>query len=222
MNHGARMTAPESEQAIEVPERPTARRLDPADFFCGASLIGALMTATAGALFETAFLVGTFFAMLILRRLELPKAFELSAAIGLVLNGWGNALLLFERIGWYDKAVHFLTPLLMVPPLYLVLARVGALPSPWSNDLRRGTLGVLVVTIALGVALAGIWEIIEGSSDRLLGTSLAHGYLETIDDLYSSLLGSVAAGAVLTWLVVAGGRDPLGGRLPVEPASGAG
>jgi hypothetical protein len=30
--------------------------------------------------------------------------------------------------------------------------------------------------------------------------SLAHGYLETIDDLYCSLLGSVAAGVLLAWL----------------------
>lgn len=195
------------------PGRPTARRgrlgprpLDPVDFACGVTVLGLLVTAAAGAVAETLFLAATLVGMLVLRRLELPAAFESCFAVGIVLQGWGNALLLFERIGWYDKAVHFLTPMLVVPSLYLLLARADALPRPWSTGLRRGALGVLVVTIALGTALAAIWELVEGTADRWLGTSLAHGYFETIDDLYSSLLGAVAAGALLSWLV-AGNRD---------------
>jgi hypothetical protein len=202
----------------EARRRVIARPLGPADFYCGVTLVGALVMTMAGAVTEALFLGGTFLAMLGLRRLALPTAFELSVTIGIVLQGWGNALLLFERIAWYDKAVHFLTPLLMVPSLYLLLARVGALPSPWSNTLRRGTLGVFVVTLALGVAFAAGWELVEGTSDRWLGTSLAHGYFETIDDLYSSLLGSVAAGALLAWWVVAGDRDLAEHREPAEPS----
>jgi hypothetical protein len=210
------MTGQDTEQAVEERDRLTSRGFEAADFFCGVTLVGALITALAGAMAETLFLAVTVVAMLLLRRLRLPRALELSVAIGIVLQGWGNALLLFERIGWYDKAVHFLTPMLMVPSLYLLLARAGAVPSPWANGLRRGTLGVLVVTIALGIALAATWELVEGSADRLLGTSLAHGYFETIDDLYSSLLGSVAAGALLGWSVMAGGRDLAAQRVPAE------
>ncbi|MGH2985740.1 MAG: hypothetical protein ACRDLO_03500 [Solirubrobacterales bacterium] len=200
---GAQAPEPES----QVRGRVVARSPEPADFYCGVTLVGALVMTMAGAVTEALFLAVTFLAMLGLRRLELPTAFELSVAIGIVLQGWGNALLLFERIAWYDKAVHFLTPLLMIPSLYLLLARVGALPPPWNSSLRRGTLGVFVVTLALGVGFAAGWELVEGTSDRWLGTSLAHGYFETIDDLYSSLLGSVAAGALLAWWVVAGDRD---------------
>lgn len=202
----------------EARGRVIARPLEPADFYCGVTLVGALVMTMGGAVTEALFLGGTFLTMLGIRRLQLPTAFELSVTIGIVLQGWGNALLLFERITWYDKAVHFLTPLLMVPSLYLLLARVGALPSPWSNTLRRGTLGVFVVTLALGVAFAAGWELVEGTSDRWLGTSLAHGYFETIDDLYSSLLGSVAAGALLAWWVVAGDRDLAEHREPAEPS----
>lgn len=68
----------------------------------------------------------------------------------------------------------------------------------------------------LGTALTTIWELVEVSADRWLGTSLAHGYFETIDDLYSSLLGSVAAGALLAWLVTAGGRDLAPERVGAE------
>ena len=208
------MGGQEPEPAVEAPDRLTPRRLEPFQFFCGVTLVRALAMATAGAMAGALFLAATLMALLVLRRLEIPTGFELSFAIGIVLQGWGNALLLFERIAWYDKAVHFLTPMLVVPPLYLLLARAGAVPSPWANGLRRGTLGVLVVTIALGIALAAVWEVIEGSADRWLGTSLAHG--ETIDDLYSSLLGSVAAGAVLAWWVMSGGRDLAAERVAAE------
>src|SRR5215207_4326115 len=200
------MTRDKSEPAIEARDR-LPRRAQPSDFFAGVTLVGALLTALGGALAESVFLAATFMAMLLLRRFELPRTFEFAFGTGIVLQGWGNALWLFQRIGWYDKAVHFLTPLLVVPSLYLLLAGLGALPSASSNDLRRATLGVFVVTTAIGIALAAIWEIVEGTADRLLSTSLAHGYLETIDDLYSSLLGSVAAGAMLAWLVSTGRGD---------------
>jgi len=193
--------------AAETREQLAENRPEVVDYFCGVTAVGALITVLAGALPATAFLLATLVALLVLRRLALPSAFALGFAIGIVLQGWGNALLLFERIGWYDKAVHFLTPMLVVPSLYLLLARAGAVPAPWSTGLRRGTLGLLVVTASMGIALAAIWEIVEGSADRWLDTSLAHGYFETIDDLYSSLLGSVAGAVLLSWLASTGRGD---------------
>lgn len=200
------MRGHQPKRGLELPNR-RPRRLEPTDYFSGLTLAGALLTVSAGDVAATLFLAATFMAMRMLRRRELPTAFEFCFAIGIVLQGWGNALLLFERVGWYDKAVHFLTPMLVVPSLYLLLARAGAVRSPFDNDLRRGTLGLLVVATALGTALATIWELVEGSADRWLGTSFAHGYFETIDDLYASVLGSAAGGALLVWFVVARGRD---------------
>lgn len=189
--------------------------------FAVVTIIGALLATAAGAVSEAFFLALALMATLVVRRLDLPPFFELCFATGIVLQGWGNALLLFERIDWYDKAVHFLTPMLVVPSLYLLLARAGAVAPPWGNRLRRGALGLLVVTIALGTALAAIWELVEGSADVLLGTSLAHGYYETIGDLYASLFGSVAAGAVLAWWVATGGRDIPAKRVGAEATTEA-
>jgi hypothetical protein len=190
----------ESESAPGLRDRLAPSRDAPADLFASVSVMGALLAAVAGSIDATVFLAFTVAAMLLVRRLRLPTVFELAVAVGFVLQGWGNALLLFERIGWYDKAVHFLTPLLLIPALYLLLARAEVLASPWNHRLRRGALGVFVMTAALGTALAAVWELVEGTADRALGMSLAHGYLETIDDLYCSLLGSVAAGVLLAWL----------------------
>ena len=183
----------------------TGRRHEPLEGICAATAVGILLAAAAGEPAAGLFLVFTLVALLILRRLRLPSTLELCFSIGILLQGWGNALPLFEQVGWYDKAVHFLTPMLVVPSLYVLLVRAGALWPPWeSGRLRRATLGAVVVTVAIGTALATIWELLEGSADRLLGMSLAHGYWETIDDLYSSLFGSLAAGAVLAWWLARG------------------
>lgn len=187
------------EPRIHARDELNMRRVTPTDYFCGVTLIGALITISASAIVETLFLVATFGAMLVLRRLRLPTDFELAFAIGIVLQGWGNALLLFERIGWYDKVVHFLTPLLVVPALYLLLVRSSALPNPSRNAMRYPMTGVLIVATALGIGLATLWELVEGTADRWFGANFAHGYYETIDDLYASALGSVAAAALLAW-----------------------
>ena len=186
----------------------TGRRHEPLDAICAVTAVGILLAAVAGEPAAGLFLVLTLVALLILRRLRLPSAIELCFSIGILLQGWGNALPLFERVGWYDKAVHFLTPMLVVPALYVLLVRAGALSPPWERGrLRRGTVGAVVVTVAIGIALATIWELVEGSADRWLGMSLAHGYWETIDDLYSSFFGSLAAGAVLAWWLARGAGE---------------
>jgi uncharacterized membrane protein YjdF len=194
------MGSRESESVLGLRDRLAPSSDEPAHFFASVSMAGALLAVVTGSIDATLFLVFTFAAMLLVQRLRLPTVFELAVAVGFVLQGWGNALLLFERIGWYDKAVHFLTPLLLIPALYLLLARTEVLTSPRNHRLRRGALGVFVMTAALGTALAAVWELVEGTADRALGMSLAHGYFETIDDLYCSLLGSVAAGVLLAWL----------------------
>lgn len=199
----------DSERALTIRDRIALRRAEPADLFAAVTLIGTFFSVAAGSVDGTLFFTATFGALLAVGRLQLPTGFELAVTAGIVLQGWGNALLLFEYVGWYDKAVHFLTPLLMIPALYLLLARVGAVAPLGPNQLRRGALGVFIITLALGVALAATWELVEGSADRWLGMSLAHGYLETIDDLYCSLMGSVGAAAMLAWLASAPGRTPL-------------
>ena len=194
------MGSRESESALGLRDRLAPSRDAPADLFASVSVIGAPLAAVAGSIDATLFLVFTVAAMVLVQRLRLPTVFELAAAVGFVLQGWGNALLLFERIGWYDKAVHFLTPLLLIPALYYSSSG----PRSWSprgaTDSDGAILGVFVMTAALGTALAAVWELVEGTADRMLGMSLAHGYLETIDDLYCSVLGSVAAGVLLAWL----------------------
>lgn len=182
------------------------QRIEPADLFAAVTLVGVVAMTVARSWAGAMFLTLTFGAILLLRRLELPTTFEFGGAVAIVLTGWGNALTLFQQVGPYDKAVHFLTPMLIAPCLCFLLVRWGALPAPNATRLERHGVGIFAVTTALGFALAGAWEVVEGSADRWLGTNLAFGHAETIDDLYSSLLGSVAGGVILAWSALYGER----------------
>ena len=57
--------------------------------------------------------------------------------------------------------------------------------------------GIGIVSFALGVALGGLWEIVEWGSDNTLGSSLQLGNDDTIGDLIADSLGSLCGAALL-------------------------
>jgi len=81
---------------------------------------------------------------------------------------------------------------------YLALARAEVLP-----DLRdphegvRRDLGIFVVTFALGMAIGGLWEVYEWSSDRWLGTDLSMDNDDTVTDLVADGSGALVGGGLL-------------------------
>ena len=136
-------------------------------------------------------------AVVVVRFLLLPRVYDLALCLGLGLTGWGDALGLYERIGFYDLVVHALATFFLAPVLYILLARAEVLP-----DLRQVTtpnhfVGVFVVTIALGLAVGAVWEMTEFTSDHFLGTDLAKSERDTATDLMVDGLGAVAGGALL-------------------------
>jgi hypothetical protein len=58
-------------------------------------------------------------------------------------------------------------------------------------------VGIFVVTLALGVALGGIWEIWEWISDHSFGSSLQLSNDDTVGDLVADTLGSLFGAALL-------------------------
>jgi hypothetical protein len=54
-----------------------------------------------------------------------------------------------------------------------------------------------IVTFALGVAIGGLWEIVEWSSDNVAGSSLQIDNDDTVGDLIADSLGSLAGAALL-------------------------
>jgi len=137
-----------------------------------------------------------------IRPLLLPRPYDLAFCLGLGLTGWGDALGLYERFAYYDLVVHTLAPFFLAPVFYIVLARAEVLPDLREPSTPHHYAGVFLVTFALGLAVGAVWEIIEYSSDRFLGSALATSERDTATDLMVDALGSALGGALLVvWSV---------------------
>jgi uncharacterized membrane protein YjdF len=116
----------------------------------------------------------------------------------MALTGWGEALRLYDPFGYDDVFVHFLVPLFGAPCVYIALARLDTLPDPAdATGSKRHLTGIFVVTLALGLAIGAVWEILEWSSDQTLGSNLSLGEQDTIGDLVADGAGAPGGGLFL-------------------------
>jgi uncharacterized membrane protein YjdF len=175
---------------------------DPLDLLRGVFVVGSVVLAAAGSSGALPLAVAAA-AVVGVRFLDLPRPFDLAFILAMALTGWGEALRLYDRFGYYDVFVHFLVPLFGAPCVYIALARLDTLPDPAdATGSKRHLTGIFVVTLALGLAIGAVWEILEWSSDRTLGSNLALGERDTIGDLVADGAGAFCGGLFLVaWTV---------------------
>ncbi len=136
-------------------------------------------------------------AVLVARAVNLPRLYDLCFVLAMALTGWGEALRLYDALPWYDNLVHFLVPMLGAPVVYVAMARLDVLPDPKDETHGRHYVGIFVVTLSFGLAIGAVWEIVEWSSDRVLGSHLSLGNADTIGDLVADGLGALVGALLL-------------------------
>lgn len=125
---------------------------------------------------------------------EVPYgAFALVMA-SFLIDVTGNSLDLYDSVGWWDNASHFLTWVPLCAGIGLVLA-----PS------IRPRWAIVAVVTGLGAILAVLWEIGEWYSFIRRGTELEGAYEDTLSDLLLGLLGGLAAAV---WVARVSARAP--------------
>ena len=133
----------------------------------------------------------------LVRPVALPRLYDLSVVLAISLQGWGEALRLYDEIVWFDNVVHFTVPLLGSPVVYIVLARLDVVPDPRDETHIRHYVGIFILTLALGLAIGGVWEMIEYGSDNVLGSELQLSNADTVGDLMADGLGALCGAALL-------------------------
>lgn len=170
---------------------------DPLDLLRGVFVVGAVALAAAGHSGAIPLAVAAA-AVVGIRFLDLPRPFDLAFILAMALTGWGEALRFYDRFAYYDVFVHLLVPLFGAPCVYIALARLDTLPDPADAlGSKRHLAGIFVVTLALGLAIGAVWEILEWSSDEALGSNLSLGQSDTIGDLVADGAGAVCGGLFL-------------------------
>ncbi len=170
---------------------------DPIDVLRALLLCGAAGFAIAGDLDGALLLGGAGLVAWLVRPVLLPRVYDLALVLALTLQAWGEALGLYDSIAWFDNVVHFTLPFFAAPTLYIVLARLDVVPDPRDDTTGRHYAGIAIVAFSLGVALGGLWEIVEWSSDNTAGSSLQLGNDDTVGDLIADALGSLCGAALL-------------------------
>jgi hypothetical protein len=170
---------------------------DPIDLLRAAFFLGAIAFAVLGELGGVANLLVGGGALALARAVNLPRLYDLGFTIAMILTGWGEALGLYDAWKPYDNVVHFVVPMLCSQVVYIGLARIEVLPDMREDFTPNRYAGIFTVTMALGVAIGGIWEIFEYSSDNLFGSNLQLSNRDTVGDLIADTLGSAAGGILL-------------------------
>jgi hypothetical protein len=170
---------------------------DPIDVLRLLLLVGAAAFAIAGDPDGALLLGGAGAVAWLVRPVLLPRVYDLALVLALTLQAWGEALGLYDSVTWFDNVVHFTLPFFAAPTLYIVLARLDVVPDPRDDTTGRHYAGIGIIAFALGVALGGLWEIVEWSSDNTVGSSLQLGNDDTIGDLIADSLGALCGAALL-------------------------
>ena len=170
---------------------------DPIDLLRIALAIGAVVDALDRDWTGAGYLVVSSLAVLGARLANLPRVLDLAFVLPMSLTGWGEALGFYDTYAWFDRVVHFLVPTLGAPVVYVALARLEVLPDPRDETGLRRDTGMFLVTLALGLAIGAVWEIIEWAADGTLGSNLSEGNDDTVGDLIADGLGALAGAALL-------------------------
>ena len=119
-----------------------------------------------------------------------PPGLDAAFGAGLLVAAWSGSLGLYEQIGWLDLAVHGATTALAAAVGYLAMVRAGWLVHPRETP----AMGVVVVTVLLGLSLSVLWEQAEYLGATYLDPTIYVAYVDTIGDMTLGGLGSAVAG----------------------------
>jgi len=169
---------------------------DPVDLGRIAFVVATLVAAALGRTTAIGLAVASG-VLLLARWVELPRPYDLSLFLAMVLIAGGTALNLYGSWRYYDKIVHAISPALWAPVIYIVLIRLDVLPDLRERRESHHLVGIFLVTLALGMAIGAGYEIVEWLIDKAVGATLVKGETDTATDLIADTIGSSIGGLLL-------------------------
>ncbi|HEX7312190.1 MAG TPA: hypothetical protein VF232_13535 [Gaiellaceae bacterium] len=169
---------------------------DPLDVLKIVFIAGAILWGLSGR--PVTVLLAASIVLVVARLVDLPRFYDFSLIVVMVLLAWGEVLGLYDSWTFYDNIVHFSVPLLVTGMIYVFLVRLGILPE--LSDLRQvhQKFGFFLTAVILGMAIGAGWEIIEWSLDEWAGANLVGSATDTATDLIWDTMGATGSAIILT------------------------
>jgi uncharacterized membrane protein YjdF len=143
-------------------------------------------------------LVAASAALVLARIADLPRFYDFSLLVVMVLIAWGEVLGFYDSWKSYDNVVHFTVPLLVTGMIYLILVRLGVLPQLSELTQIHQKFGFFLTAVFLGMAMGAGWEIVEWSLDEWAGANLVGSATDTATDLIWDTMGATGSAIILT------------------------
>lgn len=173
---------------------------DPIDLLRLLFLVAAVIFLVHGDLGGAARTFVTFGLLVLARWVALPRPFDLALVVAMALQTLGYPLDFFATFSFWDETLHSFVPAVVAPLLYITLVRLDALPDLGGlgrGEQRHRYVGILLATVALGVALGAFYEVWEYAGNHYLGTSYRIGYADAVADMTLNTIGSLVGGLML-------------------------
>jgi uncharacterized membrane protein YjdF len=135
--------------------------------------------------------------LVLARIVSLPRFYDFSLIIVMILLAWGEVLGVYDSLSFYDNIVHFTVPLLVTGMIYLLMVRLGVLPE--LSDLKQvhQKFGFFLTVLMMGMAIGAGWEIIEWTLDSTTGSNLVVSTTDTATDLIWDTMGATGSAIIL-------------------------
>ena len=131
------------------------------------------------------------------RRVAYPWAIDILLVLPFLIDTAGNALNLYDTVGWWDDANHLGNWAILTAGFGQLLVR-----------LPVGRWQAFGLAVGFGAVTAILWEFLEYYTFIRHSSELRTAYTDTLGDLALGLTGSVfAALATVTFLWPSGGRQ---------------
>ncbi|WP_298461910.1 hypothetical protein [uncultured Cellulomonas sp.] len=149
--------------------------------------------------------------LMVPRALGIPGRVDVAYGSSLLVAAWSGVLGLYERISWWDLAVHTAVTGMVAVIGYLVAVRVGVARDPADADAVVHRWGVAALVTGLGLGLSVLWEIAEWLGHTYVDPSINVNEVDTLGDLAAGGIGALVAGHGLVTLArrAAASPDPV-------------
>ncbi|KQX07631.1 MULTISPECIES: hypothetical protein [unclassified Leifsonia] len=153
--------------------------------------------------------------VLVPRALGLRPSVDITSGIIVLVAAWSNVFDLYTEVFGWDKLVHVALTGVIATLAVIAAQRSGILPTTGHRA------GLVVATVAFGLAAGSVWEMLEWVGNALTDAVIYVGYDDTIGDLAADAVGGLIAGLALPFLTGRSAAITSGDRGSGDPEASA-